>query len=324
MTTSPVSPALPAEVDLREAPGVLEGARNLELTPETCDLVYWFDHVAGGMLRQLRDGTIPDPEPTPAVLEPGPLRDALLTEFSFRHLAEAKATRALTQLVFHAPDDACLEFFSTQLIDEARHARAFRDHLLRIGVPADELAATVDRVAAADRAAVLDPLEDFGLTVLRDNGDFYGGVLVLTILVEGVLAPAAELSERKWRCFDPAAALIERAANVDEIRHLTVGSSVIRRHLTDRPEERDRLLDVIGRGRELWEKLPMQEMLMKRETLFQQGLQEHGASAGQYEVWPGRLLVDTTPEERLTVAERWSQETQQVRLEHMLLEETAR
>ncbi|GAA2907945.1 hypothetical protein GCM10020221_00080 [Streptomyces thioluteus] len=323
MTITPALPALPPEVDLRSAPGVLEGARELDLTPEHCNLTYWFENVAGGMLRQLRDGTIPDPGPTGAMLRPGPLRDALVTEFSFRHLAETKATRALTQLVFHAPDNSCLEFFSTQLIDEARHARAFRDHLLRLGVPANELAATVERAAAADRAAVLDPLEDFGLAVLRDNGDFYGGVLVLTVLVEGVLAPAAELSERKWQRFDPAAALIERVANVDEIRHLTVGSTVIRRHVTNHPDERDRLLDVIGRGRELWQELPMQEMLLKREMLFQEGLSEHSALAEGYEVWSGRLLLDSTPEERLTVAESWSQETQQARMAHMLLGENA-
>ncbi|MBH1933786.1 VlmB-like protein [Streptomyces sp. AV19] len=324
MTTSPVLPALPPEVDLRSAPRVLEGARDLDLTPERCNLTYWFENVAGGMLRQLRDGTIPDPGPTDAMLHPGPLRDALVTEFSFRHLAEVKATRALTQLVFHAPDDKCLEFFSTQLIDEARHARAFRDHLLRLGVPAGELTSTVERTAAADRAAVLDPLEDFGLTVVRGNGDFYGGVLVLTVLVEGVLAPAAELSERKWQPFDPAAALVERTANVDEIRHLTVGGAVIRRHVTEHPNEKGRLLEVIDRGRELWRELPMQEMLLKREALFQEGMSEHGALAEGYEVWQGRLLLDTTPEERLTVAENWSQETQQARMDHMLLGENAR
>ncbi|MEV6975312.1 VlmB-like protein [Kitasatospora sp. NPDC093806] len=315
-----VTPDLPAEVDLRTAPGVLEGARDLELTPERCDLPYWFDHVAGGMLRQLRDGTIPDPEPTAAVLTPGPLREALVTEFAFRHLAEAKATRALTQLVFHAPDEACLEFFSTQLIDEARHARAFRDHLLRLGVPAGELAATVRKYAAEDGAAVLDPLEKFGLGVL-DTGDFHGGVLVLTVLVEGVLAPAAELSERKWRRFDPAAALIERAANVDEIRHLAVGSAVIRRLLTEQPGQRQRLLDVLGRGHELWQRLPMADLLLRRETLFQQGLAEHAALAEGYQVWPDRLLLDTTAQERMAAAELWSHETQQSRLAYMLLAE---
>ena len=71
--------------------------------------------------------------------------------------------------------------------------------------------------------AVLVPLEEFGIPIGRDHGDYIGGVVVLTVLVEGVLAPAAELSERKWRLLDPAAAQIERAAGIDEIRHLTRG-----------------------------------------------------------------------------------------------------
>ena len=188
------------------------------------------------------------------------------------------------------------------------------------GVPADEVASAVARTAADSGAAVLDPLEEFGLQVLRDQADFYGGVLVLTVLVEGVLAPAAELSERKWKVFDPSAALVERGANMDEIRHLAVGSSIIRTHLTEHPGQRGRLLELIQEGRRLWEKLPMVEVLFRRESLFQEGLAEHGDLLGDYEIWPGRRLVDTGIEERMEAAERWSRETQDTRLAYMLLD----
>ncbi|MFJ4785222.1 VlmB-like protein [Streptomyces sp. NPDC088794] len=312
--------ALPLEADWDRAPGVLEGARDLELTVRDCDLPYWLEHVAGTMLRRLSDGTVTAQAPTDAVRRPGPLHDALVEEFTFRTLAEEKATRALSFLVHQAPDTDCLEFFATQLVDEARHARVFREHLVAAGVPAAEVASAVARTAAASGAAVLDPLEEFGLQVLRDQGDFYGGVLVLTVLVEGVLAPAAELSERKWKVFDPSAALVERGANMDEIRHLAVGSSIIRTHLTAHPEERGRLLELIHEGRRLWEKLPMVEVLFRRETLFQEGLAEHGDLLGDYEIWPGRRLVDTGIEERMEAAERWSRETQDTRLAYMLLD----
>ncbi|GHF20614.1 VlmB-like protein [Streptomyces morookaense] len=315
---------LPVEADWDRAPSVLEGARTLELTPQHCNLPYWFEHVAGTMLRRLADGSVADAGPTEAVRRPGPLREALVDEFTFRHLAEEKATRALSFLVYHAPGRDCLEFFATQLVDEARHARAFRDHLLRVDVSEEELAAEVARTAATSAAAVLDPLEEFGLHVLRDRGDFHGGVLVLTVLVEGILAPAAELSERKWRPLDPSAALVERGANMDEIRHLAVGSSVVRQYLTDRPGERPRLLEIVEEGRRLWEKLPMAEVLFRRETLFQQGLAEHGHLVGDYEIWPGRRLVDTGVEERMEAAERWSRETQDARLAYMLLDGAAR
>ncbi|MFF0777719.1 VlmB-like protein [Streptomyces sp. NPDC003720] len=312
--------ALPLEADWDNAPGVLEGARELQLTPGDCDLPYWLEHVAGSMLRRLTDGTVTAGAAAEAARRPGPLRDALVDEFTFRTLAEEKAARALSFLVFHAPDRDCLEFFSTQLIDEARHARVFREHLVEAGLSEAEVAAAVARTASGSGAAVLDPLEAFGLHVLRDQGDFYGGVLVLTVLVEGVLAPAAELSERKWRLLDPGAALVERGANMDEIRHLAVGSSVIRRYLTERPGERERLLGLLQEGRRLWEKLPMEEVLFRRESLFQQGIAEHGELLGDYEIWPGRRLVDTGIEERMTAAERWSRETQEARLAHMLLD----
>jgi hypothetical protein len=305
------------EVDWDNTVPVLEGARTLELTPEDCDLQYWLDEVAGRLLRRIPTGHTPDAVVPEQVLKPGPLREALIEEFAFRSIAEEKVTRALGHLVSLAPDRITTEFFATQLLDEARHARVFREHLVEIGIAEAEVDDTITAVAGKAIEAVLDPLEEFGLSVIRDNGDFYGGVITLTVLVEGVLAPFGELSERKWAELDPAGAEIERGAGMDEIRHLSVGSSVVKRHLQEQPGERMRILELIGRGRALWENLPMQPFLFQRESLFQQGLAEWGHLVPEYEVWPGRKLVDTSAEERMMTATTWSQETQDVRLRYM-------
>src|ERR1700756_3099280 len=189
---------IPAEADIDRAPGLLDGASSLELTPQRCNLEYWLGAVAPGTLRGLGEGG-PRAEATPPawMREPGPLRQALIEEFAFRSIAEEKATRALSYLVLHAPDIDTMEFFATQLVDEARHSSVFRGHLVELGVAQDELHATVEQVAAEDREKILVPLENFGLP-LGAAGDFIGGVCVLTVLVEGVLAPAAQLSELKW------------------------------------------------------------------------------------------------------------------------------
>ena len=240
-----------------------------------------------------------------------------MEEFAFRSIAEEKATRALSYLVLHAPDVDCMEFFATQLIDEARHASVFRGHLLELGVAPDELHATIERVAGADREAVLVPLEEFGLPLGRDAGDFIGGVIVLTVLVEGVLAPAAELSERKWRLLDPAAAEIERAAGIDEIRHLTVGSAIVKQYLEAHPDDLPRLKDLIERGRAMWGTLPVLEMILRREALFQEGMLQLAHVVGDYELEPGKRLIDSTPEERLMMAATWSMQMQDSRLAYM-------
>ncbi|GAA2670064.1 MULTISPECIES: VlmB-like protein [Actinosynnema] len=305
------------EVDWDRTVPVLEGARTLELTPESCDLQYWLDEVAGRLLRRIPNGHTPEALVPEQVLKPGPLRDALIQEFAFRTIAEEKVTRALGHLVAAAPNRVMTEFFSTQLLDEARHARVFRDHIIEVGVPEAEVDGVITEVAGQAIESVLDPLEAFGVSVIRDQGDFYGGVITLTILVEGVLAPFGELSERKWAELDPAGAEIERGAGMDEIRHLSVGSSVIKRHLEEQPGERMRILELIQRGRALWEGLPMQPVLFQRESLFQQGLEEWGHLIPEYEVWPGRKLVDTSAEERMVTASTWSQETQDVRMRYM-------
>jgi len=308
---------IPAEADIDRAPGLLAGAMSLDLTPQTCNLEYWLGAVAQGTLRGLVHGGHRAEATTPAWMrEPGPLRQALIEEFAFRSIAEEKATRALSYLVLHAPDIDTMEFFATQLIDEARHASVFRGHLLELGVAKDELAATIEQAAGEDREKILVPLESFGLP-LGPVGDFIGGVCVLTVLVEGVLAPAAELSELKWRRLDPAAAEIERAAGIDEIRHLTVGSAIIKQYLQANPGELPRLKDLIERGRALWGSLPVLDMILRREKLFSEGMQQMAHVIGDYELEPGKRLIDSTPEERLMMAATWSLEMQDSRLSAM-------
>lgn len=312
--------AIPPEADWTRAPSLVDGATDLELTAAECNLQYWLRAVPQGTLRGQVLGHGPESVTPDFMREPGPLNAALTDELAFRSIAEDKATRAIGHLVSLAPDTDSMEFYATQLIDEARHAMVFRSHLLELGISRAELPAAVTRLAARDRDQVLVPLEDLGLRVLRDERDFIGGVIVLTVLVEGILAPAAELSERKWRPFDPAAADIERGAGIDEIRHLTVGSSVAREYLIRHPEDRERMLQLIGHGRELWEKTPVRDMVYRRELLFEKGLRQHANVASGYEIWPGRRLLDTTADERLETALEWTDRMQRARLAYMGLD----
>ncbi|MFF3333872.1 VlmB-like protein [Streptomyces sp. NPDC002888] len=311
--TSNIAP----EADWDLAPNVLEGARELRLSPEQCDLDYWIANVAQGTLKGLVNGHHPD-APTPEyMLKPGPLRDALLFEFSFRSIAEDKAARAITSLVANAPDVKSMEFYATQLLDEARHAQAFRAHMTEVGVPQAELDDVIEQYAGEHQRGVLDPLEAFGLDVMNGPHPYVSGVAVLTILVEGVLAPTGELSEHKWKIVDPAAASVERGAGIDEIRHLTVGSEIVRRSLEQDPGIKEHLVDVVRRGNELWGTLPVFAVLQRREELFQAGIEQIADVIGDHEIWPGRRLLDSTPEERITTALEWAGATQTARLAYM-------
>lgn len=296
-----------------QAPSLVDGAVEVELTAREANLRYWLTNVPQGTLAGRPDGY--DPALTvPAYMRaPGPLRDAIAQEYAFRSVAEDKAARALAHLVASAPDTDTMEFYATQVLDEARHAMVFRNHLLSLGVP------DFDAVAGADVRAILDPLEEFALPVIRE--DFVGGVVMMAIIIEGALAPAAELSERKWRPLNPVAAEIDRGAGIDEIRHLTVGASIAREHLLANPADRPRVLSLIRAGMHMWTVLPVHEMVLRREVLFQRGLERHADVVGDYEIWPGRRLVDTTPEERLGAAERWSVEMKESRLRYIGLEE---
>ncbi|MFI7209848.1 VlmB-like protein [Micromonospora maritima] len=313
---------IPTEADWDAAPGLLDGAMNLELTAERCDLAYWLESVAQGTLRDRAATGHSAAAGTPAHMrEPGPLRETLTIELGYRSVAEEKATRILAHYVANAPGLAELEFYTTQLVDEARHAMVFRRHLVELGESPTDLGRTIAELSADYTREVLDPIEQFALRTVRDDGDFIGGVAIFTIVIEGVLAPAAELSERKWEPLDPAASEIARGATIDEIRHLTVGSSLIREHLIRHPEYRPRLLEVLRAGRRLWDELPDRKYVLHREELFQEGMRQHADIVGDYEIWPGRLMRDTTPDERYDTAEKWTDEMAVARMKYMGLED---
>lgn len=312
---------IPTEADWDTAPNLLDGAMNLQLSSRDCNLQYWLQAVPAGTLRGRISGHAAGTEIPEYMRKPGPLYDAMTQEYAFRAIAEEKAARGLAYLVPTAPTLDDMEFYVTQVLDEARHAMVFRGHLVELGVPAERVVEAMEEFAGADRRAILDPLEDFALEVMRDNRDFLGGVIMITIIIEGALAPAAELSERKWRLLDPAAAEIDRGAAIDEIRHLTVGAAIARQHLIEHPEDKPRVLAMIREGMQMWDRLPVPAMLQRREELFQAGLEQYADAVGDYEIWPGRRLIDTTPDERQEAAHQWSTDMKAARLRYMGLAE---
>ena len=312
--------SIASEADWEQAPNILDGATEVELSPFECDLEYWLKNVAQGSLMGLSRGRRPGSTVPDFLREEGPLRDSLIAEMAFRSLSEEAATKACALITLAAKDVAGMEFYATQTLDEARHAQSFRYHLADLGVPEDELVETVERVAGAERDSILEPLWKWGLPAFDDN--FINGVVIVTVLLEGVLAPTTELSERKWKPLSEATADIERGACVDEIRHLAVGSWFVRDHVARHGDkERRRVLALIEEGRARWESLPTIEVLMKRETLFQKGMEQHGDAIGDYELAPGRRLLDTTAEERVGMAASWSLAVQESRLQYMGLNE---
>ncbi|ABW15107.1 conserved hypothetical protein [Parafrankia sp. EAN1pec] len=303
------------EAAWHSAPGLLDGAKTLRLGPEQCGIAYWIDEVAQGTLRDRgARGHRADAAVPPFLRRPGPLHEALVLEFTLRSLAEQAATRLLAHYVASAPGVRELEFYVTQLVDEARHCQVFRDHVAELGPPSAALARELDRTAADYARLVLEPVVAFTLDVVRDKADFVGGVAIFAVVIEGVLAPAAELSERKWTPLSPATQEVSRGTAIDEIRHLTVASTILRDHVTARPQDRPRLAEIIRSGVRLWDEIPDRQFVMYREELFQQGMHEQAELIGDYEIWPGVRLLDTTAAQRYDMADQWTNELAQARL----------
>ncbi len=305
------------EADWDRAPRLLDSTVDVELSLHECDIEYWLRNVAQGSVMGTVRGRRPNAKISPMLLEPGPLRDSRISEVAFRALSEDAATRICAMICGGAPDVPTMEFFATQALDEARHAHSFRWHLVDLGVPEDRVFDTMEEVAGADRDRIIGPMWEWGLPAVGD--DYVKAITMITVLLEGVLAPTVELAERKWTPISEATADVERGASVDEIRHLAVGSWIVRDWLLRHgPEEKAKALELIEEGRGKWESLPVAEVLYEREEEFQKGLEQHRDEIdASYELAPGRPLVDTTVDERVMMAATWSVEVQDRRLRYM-------
>jgi hypothetical protein len=294
---------------------LVKDALDKALDIQTCDLDYWIREVATNFAPMRRGRSADATVPAWMVAE-GPLKQSIVEEFSFRARTEEAAARSISHMILCAPSLQAMDFYVTQLADEARHAYVFRHHLVDLGVPAERLEQEVERISGAKVAAILGPLEEFMQPALAAK-DFAAMVVFLAVIAEGALAPAAEMSSLRWADVDPPAAEIGYGANLDEIRHLAVGTSFIRDHVAGRRDEAKRLSKMIAEGRELFANLPILETLLRREQLFQEGLEQHREAFASFEFVPGRRLVDTTVEERLALQWSWSEEMRSARLTEM-------
>jgi hypothetical protein len=273
--------------------------------PETnFDLDEWFRDT-GTRFGQLERGHARGMRATELLLAHGPLRDAFVDEFSFRARVEEAAVRGLAQVVAAAPTLKTMDFYSSQLIDEARHAYVFRHLLVELGFEAARIEQIVSELSRTHVETILQPLGAFAEPYVQAR-DFAAGAIIVAVIAEGALAPAAELSARKWRVLNPIAAEVAYGANRDEVRHLGVGSALIGEYVRAHPHERGRLLELIDDGMQCWGRLPIVEMLVRREQLFQQGIAPLADRLQGVELIPGRLLIETSVEERLTLQLQWS------------------
>jgi hypothetical protein len=311
----PLPTSGPGGADEHDGPDLVGDDFDPTLTVEACDIEAWLHTVAQGALLGMVRGHRPDLEVPARMLETGPLREACLQEFAFRAVTAQLTARNLSHLVLRAPAQPLMDFFATHLLDEARHADVFRWHLVELGTQRRELDATIAALVGDKRQSVLEPLQAFATEAMAGaDGDFMLGVVFVTVIAEGAMIPAAEMSERKWRLLDPPGSDVSRGANLDEIRHWGVGTSVVREYAREHPDERARLLAFIERGLALWEQLPVIEILIERERLFQEGLEQHRYAVGNYELVPGRPLAATTIEERVLLQVGWTAAMQRRRL----------
>lgn len=245
-------------------------------------------------------------------------RKAIISEFSFKAISELYAAKVLLQLAAIAPSNDQFEYLITHIVDEVKHANMFRQHLIDIGYATNE---DIDQKLIDENqdsiTQVIEPLKQYFEKYVVEQRDFICGIAIITIVLEGILAPSAELGEIKWRHFDPLASKAQGIGNQDEVRHLAVCSGTVKEAVLQDASAKNRVLACVEEGMALWKSTPIQAVILQREKWFQMGMAANLDLIKGYALTPGLLLSESTPESRLALSQEWNSTLSKARMVYM-------
>ncbi|OCQ51462.1 hypothetical protein Ppb6_03379 [Photorhabdus australis subsp. thailandensis] len=294
--------------------GLIKQASEIEMQAKEWGLDEWF---AEQVKVEQRKKTSYANDPKLTYL-PGDLRESLIRELSFKSISEYEATKALLLLADKAPDSINFDYMLTQIFDEGRHAKLFREHLVKIGfADINNVASKMESLLRGKMTNMLETLRTYFDKWVVLKNDYIAGVLIITVVLEGVLAPTSELSEIKWRPFDIAAAETQARANADELRHLTVCANMVKTAIENDHSLKQSALECIEEGLALWNQVSVDDLFVEREMFYQRGMQSNLRFIEGYELAPGVLLSESTVESRLELSHFLVEQMQQSRLEYM-------
>lgn len=163
-------------------------------------------------------------------------RQELTVALTELEVGEVCVTETLGPLVDTAPTRDDRLYLCTQLADEARHVRFFRQYFTKVlGVDFDDPGHAQERSAGAEYGHLFEPeLRRMTAAVRVDPTDlsaWYGGIVYYHLITEGVLAFTVLQSARRLARHLRLGALCDGLANVtrDEARHFTFGAGAVRK-----------------------------------------------------------------------------------------------
>lgn len=246
------------------------------------------------------------------------LRKSILQEMSFKSLTEYYASKAILDILKIAPNIEEYDFLNTLLVDETNHCFLFRNYLIENNlIEDDEPLKKMALVLDNKHLEVIEPFQKFIEQWVVDKNNFYAGIMIVTIILEGVLAPSAELSEKKWLPFYPRASAIQQYANVDELRHLTLCCDILKNAINKNPKILTQLKKCIVEGLDLWNTSNINNIIMEREYYFQKGIENNIDLIENYQLVDFIKLKDTTPEIRMDISNKMVAELQSSRLNYI-------
>jgi hypothetical protein len=151
-------------------------------------------------------------------------------------VGERCALAASSGLINAAPDEGSKRFLATQTLDEARHVEIFTQRLFDLGVPKDQLEATLTQYANPN-------LVKFAGILLEkvDKKDFVAGVVGQNIVLEGMAFSVFEMMYAMNQELNPKFAHTLSGTIADERRHVGFGENRIGALIRQHPEKKSEI-----------------------------------------------------------------------------------
>ena len=257
----------------------------------------WLKRTAHGTLKDTKFGRYPDEEgPHDVLFEDPLLMQVYLIDLALFLGAEKTAFLTSAALVGFAPDEAAQVYFSSQVMDEARHYEVFCRRMADLGITPEKRKKIVDQY-------VTPGMKKFHELVLEqaDKKDFTATVIAQNLIMEGMAYPVYRYEYKYWSVFDPSLKKIIRGAFADEAHHVGLGETIIKNHYqTVGTDEKNKVKRLLKEFSVLMTEI-FEGVINHYVGMYQECANAHIDLIGDIEIFKGHKMYNLSEEDQVRI-----------------------
>jgi 1,2-phenylacetyl-CoA epoxidase catalytic subunit len=260
------------------------------------DIQHWLERSPWKLLNNTQYGIKDlDQAIRPELVEDPLLNQVIKMDMATFLIAEKHSMVNTAKMMVMAPDEESQIFLSTQVLDETRHFEVFSKRLADYGVSHEGRDKLMKRFTTPALQKFFDLIEE-----QMDKNHFIAGLVAQNLILEGMAYPIYRYEMKYWSVMDPGLSQIIRGAFADEVHHTSFGEEFLRQQIKSDQQCKNMIQKLVKQFHGLMTEV-FETVIKKYISLYQAAANNHKELIGGIEIFPGRLMVNISEADQVTI-----------------------